>query len=134
MIRRLLLLPATLVAAALVTGCSSGTEPDVAAPNGPTAAPAPSPDGTAAALLIEATFAGGQVRTAQSRVAVPLGGQVVLRVTSDVAEQIHVHGYDRYLTLEPGVPAELTFTADLPGAYEVELHDAGRPLLQLRVA
>jgi heme/copper-type cytochrome/quinol oxidase subunit 2 len=80
------------------------------------------------------TYADGEVRTAQPRVEVELGQPVVLRVTSDVREQIHVHGYDLVLDLVPGVPAELAFPADKPGGYEVELHEAGRPLLQLRVA
>jgi heme/copper-type cytochrome/quinol oxidase subunit 2 len=49
-------------------------------------------------------------------------------------EEIHVHGYDLYADLVPGQTAQLAFTADLPGSYEVELHKAGRPLFQLRVA
>ena len=63
-----------------------------------------------------------------------LGEQVVLRFTSDVVEEIHVHGYDLYTDLVPGQPAEISFTADIPGSFEVELHEAGRPLFQLRVA
>ena len=130
-----------LLAVALLAGCSAGTDgDDVATPVEPSTATAtaatapPSPDTAIAPRLIEVTYEGGQVRTAESRVTVARGEQLVLRVTSDVREQIHVHGYDRYLDLEPGVTAELAFTADLPGAYEVELHEAGRPLLQLRVS
>jgi heme/copper-type cytochrome/quinol oxidase subunit 2 len=84
--------------------------------------------------VIEVTLAGGQVSGVEPRVEVAAGSQVVLRVTSDIAEEIHVHGYDLYADLVPGSPAQLAFKADLPGAYEVELHQAGRPLFQLRVA
>jgi hypothetical protein len=128
-----------VVAALLLAGCSTGSDPDVAAPPTPPAAsgatsasPAasPSPTGT----TIDVTFAGGKITGVEGRVSVKVGEQVVLRVTSDVVEEIHVHGYDLYADLVPGTPAELAFTADLPGSYEVELHDAGRPLFQLRVA
>lgn len=133
---------ALLLALALLTGCSTGTDgtaepttaPTAAAPSvaATSAAPAasPSPTGT----VVEVTYAGGEVTGAESRVSVKLGEKVVLRFTSDVAEEIHVHGYDLYTDLVPGVPAEITFTADIPGSFEVELHEAGRPLYQLRVA
>lgn len=129
---------APLVTVFLLTGCSAGTagttepapaptSPDAVATGAP---PAPSPT----ARLVEVGYAGGKVTGVESRVEVPLGEQVVLRFTSDVAEEIHVHGYDLYTDLSPGVPAEIAFTADIPGSFEVELHEAGRPLFQLRVA
>lgn len=129
---------APLLAVVLVTGCSTGTDetadpapaPTSAAPTSAAPASSPSPSGT----VVEVTYAGGEVTGVESRVSVRLGEPVVLRFTSDVAEQIHVHGYDRYTDLVPGVPAEIAFTADIPGSFEVELHEAGRPLYQLRVA
>ena len=131
-----------LVAAALLlTGCSAGTEPagpsDVAAP--PVASDIPSPATTAASpkpapRTIDVTFSGGRITGVEPRVPVTLGEQVVLRVTSDVVEEIHVHGYDLYADLVPGQPAQVAFVADLSGSYEVELHKAGRPLFQLRVS
>lgn len=130
---------APLLALVLLSGCSTGTD-DTAAP-APTSAPtaaatsatpaaSPSPTGT----VVEVTYAGGEVTGVESRVSVKLGEKVVLRFTSDVAEEIHVHGYDLYTDLAPGAPAEIAFTADIPGSFEVELHEAGRPLYQLRVA
>lgn len=130
---------APLLALVLLSGCSTGTD-DTAAP-APTSAPtaaatsatpaaSPSPTGT----VVEVTYAGGEVTGVESRVSVKLGEKVVLRFTSDVAEEIHVHGYDLYTDLAPGTPAEIAFTADIPGSFEVELHEAGRPLYQLRVA
>ena len=125
--------------AVVLAGCSAGTE-QVSAPSAPpapsasAAGPAPTPPASPSGRVIEVRYAGGEVTGVDARVEVDKGEPVVLRVTSDVAEQIHVHGYDVFLDLVPGVPAETTFTADLPGAYEVELHDAGRPLFQLRVA
>ena len=131
---------APLLALVLLAGCSTGTDdtadpaptsaPPSAAPS--SAAPAPSPSPTA--TVVEVTYAGGKVSGVDARVPVKLGEQVVLRFTSDVAEEIHVHGYDLYTDLAPGTPAEIAFVADIPGSFEVELHEAGRPLFQLRVA
>lgn len=138
MIRRLVV-PAT--ALVLLTGCSAGTGDDPTVATGPTAGPtaaAPSaeasPSSTPAGTVVEVSYAGGQVTGVEERVPVTLGEQVVLRFTSDVVEEIHVHGYDLYADLQPGVQAEIAFTADIPGSFEVELHEAGRPLFQLRVA
>ena len=134
--RRLVVPAAVLV---LLTGCagSDTDEPDVAAPAPTSAAPsagAPAPSPTPGGTVVEVTYAGGEVTGADARVPVKLGEQVVLRFTSDVVEEIHVHGYDLYVDLTPGKTEEITFTADIPGSFEVELHEAGRPLYQLRVA
>lgn len=132
---------APLLAVLLLTGCSAGTTDDTADPAPTSAAPsaaatsaAPAPSPSPTGTVVEVTYAGGQVTGVDPRVSVTLGEQVVLRFTSDVVEEIHVHGYDLYADLVPGVPAEIAFTADIPGSFEVELHEAGRPLFQLRVA
>ena len=127
------------VALVLLTGCSAGMDeegPDVAAPPSPSseASPSAQPSPSPTAKVIEATYAGGQVSGVEQRIPVKLGEKLVLRFTSDVAEEIHVHGYDLYADLVPGTPAEITFVADIPGSFEVELHEAARPLYQLRVA
>ena len=63
------------------------------------------------------------------------GDDVVFRVRSDVAEEIHVHGYDKYVDLEPGKAATVRIeNAKLEGAFEVELHGAGAKIAELRVA
>lgn len=137
MTRRLAASAAVLI---LLTGCSAGTDdddPTVVAPpaaSSSASAAAPEPSPTPAGTLVEVSYAGGEVTGVEQRVPVTLGEQVVLRFTSDVAEEIHVHGYDLYTDLVPGQPAEISFTADIPGSFEVELHEAGRPMFQLRVA
>lgn len=120
----------------LLAGCSTGADPDAALPPAGTIPDAPSdaPSPATTARVLEVTLAGGKVTGVESRVDVAVGEQLVLRVTSDVTEEIHIHGYDLYADLAPGQTAQLAFTADLPGSYEVELHQAGRPLFQLRVA
>jgi hypothetical protein len=83
---------------------------------------------------IEVEVAGGEVTGDTGRVPVVAGGPVTLVVTSDVADEVHVHGYDLTLALTPGTPAEIAFDATLTGVFEVELHDAGTVLLTLQVS
>jgi len=54
-------------------------------------------------------------------------------VTADRADEVHVHGYDRMVDVEPGKPAVLEFTANLPGVFEVELEEASLKLVELQV-
>jgi hypothetical protein len=46
-------------------------------------------------------------------------------VTTDSVDEVHVHGYDFVGIVIPTAPAVLTFTADIPGVFEVELEEAG---------
>ncbi|MDN4517315.1 hypothetical protein NWT09_27890 [Mycolicibacterium sp. jd] len=98
----------------------------------PTAAPAPSAPAPGA-MTIDVTVSGGKVSTAKQLVDVPVGSPVELVVTSDVADHVHVHGYDEMVDVVPGVPARVGFIASIPGVFEVELENAKLRLLQLRV-
>ena len=89
---------------------------------------------TPAGQRIEVTVTGGQVTGDTGRVPVPAGEHVTLVVTSDAADELHLHGYDLTADLAPDTPAELTFPATIPGVFEVELHDAGTVLLTLQVS
>jgi heme/copper-type cytochrome/quinol oxidase subunit 2 len=77
--------------------------------------------------------AGGKVETAARRVAVSSGDRVRIQVSSDVADEVHVHGYDLSKDVGPGKPATIEFTANLPGVWEVELENAKRKLFDLEV-
>lgn len=70
-------------------------------------------------------------RTGSSEV--PLGEKVRLRVECDPADEVHVHGYDSSAPCAPGQAAEIAFTADIPGVFEVELENSGLALLDLTV-
>jgi hypothetical protein len=58
---------------------------------------------------------------------------VRLTVTSDAADEVHVHGFDLTTALSPGQAAQLEFVADRAGIFEIELHDAGTVLTRLQV-
>jgi heme/copper-type cytochrome/quinol oxidase subunit 2 len=61
------------------------------------------------------------------------GDTVEFRVRSDVADEIHVHGYDLMQDIEPGETIKFKFPADITGIFEVELEGAGEQIAQLRV-
>lgn len=140
----------TLAAAATITvalvGCAEGQDPTVDDSPPPTA---PAPDTTetgtdptpeetsetatgAAVERIEITVSGGEVE-GPGTVSLEAGAEVELVVTSDVADEIHVHGYDLHQDVAAGETATLTFTADIPGAFEVELEESKTHLVELQV-
>jgi hypothetical protein len=117
-----------LLALALVLGGCAGR------------APAPEDDGRAATTTAESAahrfdveIAHGRVSGDTGRVSVPTGSSVTITITSDAADEAHLHGYDLETELTPGEPAELAFDATVPGVFELELHEAGTQLLTLQV-
>jgi FtsP/CotA-like multicopper oxidase with cupredoxin domain len=61
------------------------------------------------------------------------GETVRFRVTSDVPEEVHVHGYDIAKDLEPGEVTTVSFPATITGIFEIEYEHAGEQIGQLRV-
>ncbi|WP_137990292.1 hypothetical protein [Streptomyces vilmorinianum] len=104
-----------------------------AAPGTPTTASTPAAPSPEPGRTVEITVTGTSVQPPPSRVEVKKGERLTLRVTSDRADTLHVHGYDRELPLLPGRPASLTLTADRTGLFEVETHESGLVLTQLVV-
>lgn len=77
---------------------------------------------------------GGDPVGGVQRVEVAVGSVVALMVTSDTAQEVHVHGYDILRAVSDGHPAHFAFTAAIPGVFEVELEGSGRLLLQLEIS
>lgn len=48
------------------------------------------------------------------------GDDVTLRITADQEMELHMHGYDKELDLEPGKTETLEFKADRAGPFEIE--------------
>ena len=79
-------------------------------------------------VVVDAAPKGGIVRETVQK-----GDRVVLVVTSDVADHIHLPGYDIVRDVAPGSPARLPFKATVPGRFEVELEDRGVPIADITV-
>jgi FtsP/CotA-like multicopper oxidase with cupredoxin domain len=79
---------------------------------------------------------GGSVVGGAQDIEVARGETVRIVVTSDAADEIHLHGYDITRNAAPGQPARFRFRADAEGAFEIESHvaeDAGRDPLVARL-
>ncbi len=84
-------------------------------------------------LSITVGYAAGDIDIADDRFEVARHDIVEITVTSDVAEEVHVHGYNIRHEVVAGNNDPLRFTADIPGVFEVELEDSGLPLFELTV-
>ena len=84
-------------------------------------------------VTIELVVRSGRRASGPDVVRLKKGDLVTLTVTSDVADELHLHGYDLHLRLLPDRPATLSFTAARTGRFSAELHNAGAGLTTLEI-
>ncbi|OZC74131.1 hypothetical protein CH251_12495 [Rhodococcus sp. 06-462-5] len=121
---------------ALVAGCGSssgGTSPS-------TAEPVPSTDSTAAvsaepdSLRMNLSIVGGTVEPTNQRLDASVGQSVSISIDSDITDELHVHSVPEHtFEIEPGKDQLFTFTVDVPGQVDVELHHSDRTVATLVV-
>jgi hypothetical protein len=95
------------------TGTETATEPP----------PPPKPEVTRIRIR------GGEVVGGPAEIKAKDGDIVVIVVSADAPDDIHLHGYDIEKKAAPGQPARFRFKANLEGEFEIESHvaeDAGR--------
>lgn len=110
--------------------------PDAASQAGPAPAertPAAAPGANGAVRRVRIALAEIAGSAAALRIVARQGETIVLEVEPDGADELHLHGYDRVLALEPGRPAQLTLVADRAGRFEIELHRSHRLVAVLEV-
>jgi hypothetical protein len=113
---------AGVLAALVIAGCGSGAT----AGNAPASRPSTGSGGA----NVEVTIADGKVAPDPSRkVEVATGEHVHISVTSDHADEVHVHGYDIEKEVSASGTVTIDFTADIPGQFEVEAHHMSPSLL-----
>jgi plastocyanin len=89
---------------------------------------------TSDAVEIKVTVSGGKVAPRPSIHKIKKGQTVRIIVTSDKADEVHVHGYEKEKELVAGEPGTIEFTADETGRFEVETHKQGLQLFQFEVS
>ena len=77
--------------------------------------------------------AGGRLVSGPAVLQVARGTEVVIRIRSDRADQLHLHGYDLERRIDPDEPAELRFVALRTGRFPYELHRSNVELGVLEV-
>jgi hypothetical protein len=137
---------ATLAAAALlVAGCggdstdaaattdtvATGTFPEAATIV--TAPTAPATTTTAGPKTITIVVENAAPKGGIKRATVAKGDKVVLVVHSDVADEIHFHGYNLSTDVAAGGVGRIRFVATVPGRFEAELEQRGVQIADLTV-
>ena len=134
--RVVLALAALVVAVGLAACGGGGSESGGTSPGAGSTATRPS-DGPESASM------GGKVPTIVVRDGEPVGGvkeleydagdEIRFEVESDVAEEVHVHGYDLMQDVPAGGTVSFDFPAEIEGIFEVELEGLGEQIAELRV-
>lgn len=89
---------------------------------------------SAAGLTINITIAKGQVTPSNATLQATVRKPITLRVTSDVADELHVHSVpDHKFEVAPAPNQTFEFSVDVPGNVEVELHHLDRTIATIQV-
>lgn len=74
-----------------------------------------------------------KIVSGQNTLKVNEGDKVIIKITVDEDEELHLHGYDQSVDLEKDALGELVFTANLTGRFELELENSKTELGALEV-
>ena len=107
------------------------TSPSPSVDGSPTVSPTPIPT-PSGPTVIEVTVQGDRIQ-GPSRPTATQGDEVLIVIRADISDHVHVHGYDLMADVAPDAPAKIRFRANVPGVFEVELEDVGRPLFLLEI-
>jgi hypothetical protein len=144
-VRRTVLVSLVAAGSLVLAGCGDDETSPSAAPSAPasaapsaaatTAAPTPSAAPSPAQNVVgSVTLQGGKPEGDVLRISTKAGEPAVLMVTSDQATELHVHGADRTVQVPANQPTAVDVSQPAGGSYEVEDHDSGALLAQLRVS
>ena len=118
-----------------VTAAPTTEAPVTAAPTSAapvTVAPTAEAPVSADDSVIDLVVNGNELEGGARRQSVPLGEEITVRVSGTSTDHVHIHGYDLFIDLAGG-SGELTFLADIPGVFEIELEGSGTLLVQMEV-
>jgi copper(I)-binding protein len=79
------------------------------------------------------TVTGGKPQGGIAKIKVSKGDTIRLAVTSDVADEIHIHGYDLKKDVPAGGTVRFTWKATIDGNFEIELENRKEQIASLTV-
>lgn len=89
---------------------------------------------TGTGLVIDITIANGQVTPSNATFAAKVSEPITLRVTSDAADELHVHSVpDHKFAITVAADQTFQFNVDVPGNVDVELHHLDRTVATIQV-
>jgi ABC-type glycerol-3-phosphate transport system substrate-binding protein len=135
-VNKLVLMAASTVASIALVGCGSNDSESASSTDTTTTETTTATETTTEAekptevkvVVVNGTPQGGIVRRTVDK-----NDRVVLVVTSDVADEIHLHGYDKAKDVAAGGTIRLPFEATIPGRFEAELESRGVQIAEITV-
>lgn len=126
------------MAAIVAVGCGSGPAETSSSSAAPTVASTPSAatesPSPAAGPVIAVDITAGAVTPTNAQAEAVVGQPIVLEVSSDAADSIHVHSIPEHVfDVQPQPGQRFEFTVGVPGSVDVELHDLNRTIVTIAV-
>jgi len=127
--------------AVLLAGCGSGGDSENAqssptTPSATTISPSDMQNEQAPPdrLLIDVTIKGGEVNPTNATLEAKTNEQIVVKVDSDAADELHVHSTPEHTFKIEAKPAQqFQFTVGVPGKVDIELHQLGTTVATVQV-
>ena len=135
---KILLIAASTVASIALVGCGSNDSESASTDTTTTETTTTTTDTTTTTAAkkpteVKVVVVNGSPQGGIVRQTVNKDDQVVLVVTSDVADEIHLHGYDKAKDVAAGGTIRLPFKATIPGRFEAELESRGVQIAEITV-
>jgi hypothetical protein len=130
------------MAAALITaGCGGSTGTDNASGTASSSQPStvsPSDMSNEQApptrLVVDVDIKGGNVTPTNQQLQAGVKEQIVVRVNSDAADELHVHSTPEHkFNVEAKPSQSFQFTVDVPGKVDIELHKLNKTIATITV-
>ena len=85
-------------------------------------------------LLIDVQIKGGEVTPTNQQLEAKVNQPIVVKVNSDVADELHVHSTpDHTFNVEAKPMQSFQFSVDVPGKVDVELHHLKKTIATITV-
>jgi hypothetical protein len=116
------------------TGSESATTPSGSAPASTGAPQMSDEQNPPTRLVIDVTIKGGEVTPTNAQFHSAAKDPIVVRINSDVADQLHVHSNPEHtFNVEPKNGQSFQFTVDVPGKVDIELHQLNKTIATVTV-
>jgi hypothetical protein len=130
-----------MAAAVITAGCGGSNSPDNASGNASSSQPPPvgpsdmsNEQAPPSRLLVDVTIKDGKVTPTNEQLKAGVKEQIIFRVNSDAADELHVHSTPEHsFNVEAKPMQSFQFTVDVPGKVDVELHKLNQTIATIQV-
>jgi sporulation-control protein spo0M len=85
-------------------------------------------------LVIDVTIKGGQVNPTNAQLQAKVNEQIVVKINSDTADELHVHSTpDHKFNVEAKPAQQFQFSVTVPGSVDIELHHLDKTIATVQV-